>query len=691
MTRTGAGTVCNVRPTSPDGGWSRRHVLFTVFGDARPFNLRPWHEHRVQLVTSDAALKVAAGARFRVRDGVRGTWRIETSRKDYDEGLGLRARSPASPKTWNWCRGPRLTPDKAFSFMPLSHIHPGMVVPVYKDGRVVESTVAAVEWEDYEGPVYDLSVPHTRNYVAGGVVVHNSIYAWRGADIKNILEFERDYPDAKVVKLEQNYRSTKTILAVASKLIANNTQRKEKALWTDNPQGEPADVLFCQDERDEADAVMRRLRAFNEKQGVPWSDMAIFYRMNSLSRVMEEALFKNKVPYQIARGVEFYNRKEIKDVLAYLRVVANPADEVSLSRIANVPPRGLGDATLKQLTAYATGHGITLVQAMDEAPLVTGLSTKAVAGAKKFVDLLRHWRRLAGVVGGKTGGGGEGERGRQGDKETGRQGEGGETMLQFVEPAAVAQAGPAPRRPVQAVMEDVIKSSGYSELLKKLDKEKEEGERPSDNVNELISSAAEFDRDNAEGTLQEYLANVSLVSDADHMRGAGGAVTLMTLHAAKGLEFPVVAMIGMEDGVLPHSRARDNVDEMEEERRLCFVGITRAQRHLILSKAQYRTVRGLRERTITSPFLNEMPPDLLKVEDRTGVGSLDTDSYPSREEPKGLAAQFHKGQLVRHPTFGLGRITEVADMGQHTRAVIEFNSAGRKTLILQYAKLEAVG
>ena len=351
---------------------------------------------------------------------------------------------------------------------------------------------------------------------------------------------------------------------------------------------------------------------------------------------------------------------------------------------------------MKQLQAYAVGNGIALFQAMAEAGMVTGLSTKAAAGAKKFVELVRRWRRLAGMDPGGTGRGlGEGEKGRQGDKETRGQGEGEGSTLQFREgpgpPAAVD------RRPVRAVMEDVIKASGYADLLAKLDREKEEGEKGIDNVGELISSAAEFDRENPEGMLEEYLANVSLVSDADHMKGAGGAVTLMTLHAAKGLEFPVVAMIGLEDGILPHSRARDNVNELEEERRLCFVGITRARQRLILAKAQYRTVRGLRERTITSPFLNEMPPEMLRLEDRTGVGSFDEggdtddDFGDSGRRGKGGGTGFRKGQIVRHPTFGVGRIAEVSGAGQHTRAVVEFNTAGRKNLILEYARLEPVG
>jgi DNA helicase-2/ATP-dependent DNA helicase PcrA len=482
-----------------------------------------------------------------------------------------------------------------------------------------------------------------------------SIYAWRGADIRNILEFEQDYPDAKVVRLEQNYRSTKTVLEIASALIAHNTQRKEKSLWTENERGEPAALYLCQDEHDEAQAVTRDLKELNEKAGIPWSGMAIFYRMNSLSRVMEDALRRANVPYQIARGVEFYNRKEIKDVLAYLRLIANPNDAVSLERIVNVPPRGIGDSSVKQFQVFAAGKGVSLWDAMLSPQQVPGLSSRAVNATRQFTCLVERWRKLA--------------------------------AHELASDDLLADQ----KGVVRTVMEDVVRKSGMETLLRKSD----DPDLPElANVNELISSAAEYDAENPAGSLHDYLALVSLVSDADHMKGAGGAVTLMTLHAAKGLEFPVVAMIGLEEGVLPHSRSRGNLNELEEERRLCFVGITRAQQRLILSKAQYRTIRGLRERTVTSPFLNEMPVESLKITDRTGLDSLgdrDDERDYLRDEAKGLASQFRRGQMVRHPTFGVGRIAEVSDMGQQTRAVIEFTSAGRKTLILQYCRLEPVG
>ena len=483
-----------------------------------------------------------------------------------------------------------------------------------------------------------------------------SIYAWRGADIKNILDFETDYPDAKIVKLEQNYRSTKTILEIASRIIDNNSQRKKKGLWTENAQGEKAKLYLCQDEHDEAEMVTRELKRLNEDGRIPWSRMAVFYRMNALSRVMEDALRRSSVPYQIARGVEFYNRKEIKDVLAYLRVVANPADEVSLTRIVNVPPRGIGDTSVRQMQAYAVANGMTLWEAMERVEQIQGLSTRAVNATKTFAEQVRQWRSLA--MGGMSDDLLAGEKGV-----------------------------------VQRVMEDVVRKSGYEALLRKETDKDELGEGPLANVNELISSAAEYGRANEEGSLDEYLANVSLVSDADHMKGTGGAVTLMTLHAAKGLEFPVVAMIGMEEGILPHARSRGNIFELEEERRLAFVGITRAQQHLVLTKAAYRTIRGLRERTITSPFLGEMPQEMLEIEDRTGLAGVgEREEYRERfeSESQGLARQFRRGTMVRHPQFGLGRIEEVTDMGQQTRAVVQFNAKGLKTLILQYARLEVV-
>ncbi|MGE5610054.1 MAG: ATP-dependent helicase, partial [Bacillota bacterium] len=406
-----------------------------------------------------------------------------------------------------------------------------------------------------------------------------SIYAWRGADIQNILDFEKDYPDAKVVKLEQNYRSTQLILEIASSVIDHNHQRKKKRLWTENAKGDPARLLLCGDEQEEALAIAAQLKELHEK-GINYSDMAIFYRINALSRVMEDALRRSGLPYRIARGVDFYHRKEIKDVLAYLKVVVNPNDELSLARIINVPARGISDNTVKQMQAHALSNQWSLWQTLQNIGQITGVSSRAQTAIQTFVQLVQRWQGLASRSASDSG------KGR-----------------------------------IQSLIESVVKTSGYEAYLRKIgDNELSELA----NVNELISAAAQFDKEMPEATLEDYLGQVSLVSDVDVLED-NGAITLMTLHAAKGLEFPVVAMIAMEDGVLPHGRVREHPEQLEEERRLCFVGITRAQQHLIFSRANYRTIRGLRERTIASRFLAEMPPEDLQILDTTGSG-LDEDA-----------------------------------------------------------------
>jgi DNA helicase-2/ATP-dependent DNA helicase PcrA len=555
-----------------------------------------------------------------------------------------------------------------------------------------------------------------------------SIYGWRGANLNNILEFEQFYPNAKVVLLEQNYRSTKVILQAASALIANNTKRKKKELWTENEKGPKIQVLRCNDEHQEALEVVRRIKEQHDKGELPWDKMAVFYRVNSLSRVLEDALMKQAIPYQIARGTEFYARKEIKDVLSYLRVIANPSDNVSLERIINVPTRGLGDTSVMKIAAWASREHMTLLEGCEHADQVPDLTTRAVNAAKKLAALFATWRRL--VEGGP-------ETSATG---TQTQSPAAETEQPLVEDplfdlslldaaaeeaeASGDAAAPAAAKPaflipggIRGLMERVVKESGLEADLQKTDSSEgaaDTGTSKYANVAELITVAAEFDNQNPEGTLDDYLQQVTLVSDVDKIKDAGGAVTLMTLHAAKGLEFPFVAMVGMEDGLIPHARAigfSANPDEMEEERRLAFVGITRAMKQLVLSHARYRMIRGQTERTVASQFLSEMPEECFDEIDLTadedGVGSAsyrDEASYGrraqqtrreyeaagQRQQADAVAGEFRKGSLVRHPQFGLGRIEEIAPAGTMTRAVVHFQGAGKKTLILQYARLEKV-
>ena len=493
-----------------------------------------------------------------------------------------------------------------------------------------------------------------------------SIYGWRGANIQNILDFETAFPGAAVVRLEQNYRSTKRILAVADALIQHNRQRKHKTLWTTNDEGDKVEAVATADERREAAFVVEKFKEMKEKRGVPWGGMAVFYRMNSLSRVMEDALRDAGVPYQIARGTTFYERKEVKDAVAYLRAIANPADEVNLARIINTPARGISDRTVKALQDFALTHGLTLADSFDHTAGLPGLTERAAKAVQSFARDVDKWRSLAGLVEG-----------------------GAEQALSL-----------------RALVEAVLRESGLHEAYAN-DKADPDQERIA-NLGELVSSAQQFEEELEAGDFQEdglvattvaqklqaFLERIALVSDVDSVKNTEGAVTLMTLHAAKGLEFPCVAVIGFEDGMLPHQRSNESEAGLEEERRLAFVGITRAMRRLWLTHAKWRTVFGRTEPTIPSRFFNEIPRGLLEKVDDTqrdeGLMDAMEESALRRDEAKREAGEFPPGCRVRHAQFGLGRVLAVQPMGTTTRARVEFVTHGVKTLVLQYAKLERV-
>ncbi|MEE9404506.1 MAG: UvrD-helicase domain-containing protein [Algisphaera sp.] len=519
-----------------------------------------------------------------------------------------------------------------------------------------------------------------------------SIYGWRGADITNILDFESHYPGAKLVRLEQNYRSTPSILAAADALIQNNEGRRHKKLWTDNPEGDPVHIVTCGDERSEASWVADTFKRLNEgvegRPAIAWGHMAVFYRMNSLSRVMEDTLRDAGIPYQIARGTAFYDRKEIKDAIAFLRVVANPADEVNLLRIINTPARGISPATVKHLRGFSISENMPIDRVLENAEQITGINKRAQNSVAKFAATLQKWR---GAVAGDT------------------------SLI--------------PDPTLRGFVEDVLADSGL-ETFYQNDTSDPDRERLA-NLGELITSAQQFEEEmlfeaerEQDGAAQalslsdkllSFLERIALVSDADSIQTDQGSVTLMTLHAAKGLEFPAVAMIGFEDGLLPHSRSSESPSELEEERRLAFVGITRAEKHLYLCHAKYRTVFGQSGPTIKSRFLSELPADVTQTLDASDDGTYfeedpwgDSPTEWSRDAPSpmtshqrddarvqrsladGIAAQFPPGTVVRHPKFGLGRVVNVATTGASTRAKICFNTAGNKTLVLQYARLEII-
>jgi DNA helicase-2/ATP-dependent DNA helicase PcrA len=461
-----------------------------------------------------------------------------------------------------------------------------------------------------------------------------SIYGWRGANLGNILDFEKDYPDTKVIRLEQNYRSTKHILQLASSLILNNKFRKTKGLWTENTEGSLITVVHCQDERAEAREIAVRAQEFH-RGGKRYSDMAIFYRTNAQSRVLEEAMRSFGIPYIIVSGVAFYQRKEIKDLLSYLRLLVNPRDEVAFERIINTPPRKLGPASLERLKAVATE---TQKDFLHMASLeIEGIKGKAREGLRDFAELY------------------EGLQGR-------------------------------PRSPVRPIVTEVIERTGYIAYLKASYTEMEAVERLA-NVDELVNAADEYDKTHQGGSLEDFLERVALVQDTDNWDGHTEAVSLMTLHSAKGLEFPVVFICGLEEGLLPHAQGLHSEAELEEERRLCFVGITRAKEELVLLHASHRYRYGLEVAAIPSRFLHELPKEVIKAVVRTPPGEEVVCEY--EEETVSLGA-FSPGERVRHPIFGIGRIRKASGYGKDQMVEVDF-PAGRKTLLVGYARLEKIG
>lgn len=515
-----------------------------------------------------------------------------------------------------------------------------------------------------------------------------SIYAFRGADIGNILSFQRDYPKAKVVRLEQNYRSTKRILTLADTIIKNNQDQLDKDLWTDNREGDHVVLSEALSERDEAQKVERTIRDLHVRAGHPYSGFAVLYRTNAQSRSLEDALRRGGIPYKIIGGMSFYQRREIKDVLAYLRLIVNPNDTASLRRVINYPTRGIGSKTVERLTEFARNEGITLWQGLERVE-DSGLAARARTAVEKFRFLIAKY------------------------------------------------AAKATTTPADELAREMVKETG---ILTELRQENtNESLMRWENVQELISAIAEFVSTNESATLSNFLQEVSLMTDADEEKGRN-SVTLMTLHASKGLEFPVVFITGLEEGLFPLSMASQERKDLEEERRLFYVGVTRAEEHLYLSHARSRFRYGEQQSSVRSRFLDELDTDVIRMEsgsrftaktNRFSVGGqstsyeyneMDAFSYrrnlsgkksksktsskrnTSRKAPKAASSSGRRivydeeygggiapGVRVEHHLFGEGKVLSMEGQGPNAKAVIFFKEVGQKKLVLKFARLKRVG
>ncbi len=643
------------------------HLLHPEFADQ-------WPEHHVSLVMFDHGRHlVTAPTGVRVADS-------------YREAVGL-AREAAASGGLSLRR--RLAIDgQLLDLMPISHVRRGMRVYVERDGRFEPDEVIETAFEDHSGPVYDLEVERTHTYVANGILVHNSIYGFRGADVRNINELEDQFPDLTTIVLDQNYRSTQVILDAANAVISNNRSKTKKRLWSELGAGDPIVRYQADDEHDEAQWVARTIHTLHEHEAQQWREVAVFYRTNAQARVLEEALIRLGVPYKVVGGTRFYDRREIKDAMAYLRAVVNPADEVSVKRVLNVPKRGVGDTSVAKIDALAAAAGISFTDAMRRAA-DAGVSGPALRGVDRFVQLLDDLG----------------------------------TMV--VEPAEGDPDGVPPAGPAD-VLQNALELSGY---LAELEAEGSvEANGRLENLGELVGSAREYTR------VDEFLEQVALVADTDDL-DEDNRVVLMTLHSAKGLEFPNVFLLGLEEGVFPHTRALTEPTELEEERRLAYVGITRAQRRLHLTHAWSRSLFGSTQYNPPSRFLEEIPAELVEVKgnavrgrssyrdrDRGARDRTYGDPAPYRRraalssfDPDDDAAEAHRervveaamragrsspqpsgaeslgltvGDDVEHPTFGEGVIVDVRGEGDRAEATIRFRGVGTKHLSLAWAPLK---
>jgi DNA helicase-2/ATP-dependent DNA helicase PcrA len=629
-------------PRSHEG--RRRVVTVTLCADRR--GATPMH--LVALGGRDDAARVALeDLGLNVRPARKGSdsWGYESAFKDFGRAMEVVARIREVLPVRVRCQA-RLGAQagamerNTLPFMPAASVRPGMAMFTADGGYDI---VESVERVALDQPVYDLDVEGTHNFVAEGLITHNSIYGFRGADVRNILDFQDHFDDAKVIRLEQNYRSTQTILDAANAVISHNRGRMGKALWTDVGQGDPIKVRELEDEHAEARFVAGEIERLVD-EGVSRQEVAVFYRTNAQSRVLEDTLVRAQIGYQVIGGTKFYERAEIKDAIAYLTVLVNDQDVVSFTRVVNSPRRGIGQTSLQRVVSWANTAGVSLWEAAADPASVPGLGAAAVKAFQRFMGSMRVLRERA-------------------------------------------QGGP----PVAELLAELLRETGYLEALEA--ERTIEAQGRIENLEELVNVAAEYDASTArEGdeppSLAGFLQQIALVADADARRDDEGLVTLMTLHNAKGLEYPTVFMIGCEEGVFPHARAIDE-GGLEEERRLAYVGITRAQRELYVTYARTRAVFGARSFGARSRFVDEIPVSLT---DRPagpplGVGGV-RERALSWGSPGGGGEQaptFRLGEDVSHPAFGEGVVTAVEAGGI---VVVRFSGDGaERKLVADLAPL----
>jgi DNA helicase-2/ATP-dependent DNA helicase PcrA len=674
--------------TMASSGTPRRRLSVVLCGDRRGRTAM----HRICLFGYDdegrAALESLGLSVRPARKGSPG-WRFETAHMDMQEiarivediegVMAVRVRPVA-----RLAANDDVAVTNSLPFIAASAIRRGMVM-VDEEGAF--DVVVSVDEVELDRPVYDLDVEGTHNFVADGIVTHNSVYRFRGADYRNIVRFEETFPESTVIILEQNYRSTKHILDAANAVIANNAARKPKHLWTEQVGGELLTRYQAEDERDEAAFVVHETARLTDTEGHRFADIAVFYRTNAQSRVIEEAMIRAGLPYRVVGGVKFYDRREVKDAVAYLRALVNPDDEVSWKRIVNTPKRGVGDTSIAKIDAYAQGAGLTFRDALREGT-AAGVTGKAMGGIRTLLDLMLAFERYAADGVARTVEAVLEHTGYLAELENERTIEAQgriENLAEFVgvcrEFDAALDAG------------DVSPLAGIAGVGTTIDAETG-GDSP-------VTVPTGLDR------IQAFLEALALVTDLDASAdspeldaGDTSTITLMTLHTAKGLEFPVVFLTGLEDGVFPHIRSLGDPEELEEERRLCYVGITRARERLYLCHAWSRTLFGSTDYYPPSRFLAEIPEELVHAigDDRRPGGGIGAHrdavvgaairSGERAGSSGGAAALGLKiGDDVSHETFGEGVILDLEGSGDKTEAVVNFREAGEKRLLLAWAPL----